>query len=481
MRRSKSSNDGVGSCGPRRTNVPSGIPEARGSPPTAPTPWTPGIAASRSWSRSIIAMRFVLSASVPGKSGKTSIATMLSVRKPGSTSSARRKLRAKSARPASRSAVTAAWTARRAPCARKLPAAWPERPAARSRYRPSGDRLEATAATARAATRHSAVAKTKTGASREISATRGRLSPERALMAPRLQPHRTSPAAAPANETSRDSAKIARKRSPREAPSAARTASSRRRDAIRARERLVTFAAATSMRNPTAESSIKSAGRTRPTSVSLRGLTAAPTRSASSPCSRRMRAAIEPRSARAAASEIPSRRRPTPFQLCAERLSSGSSRSRAVQSCVSSGNWKPGGMTPTTRYRSPSKRSERRERSVSPARKRCQKPCETITAGGPFRLRSSGAKTRPITGCVPSAAKKSAETTARVARTGSRPPDTDAAQAAYSAKAPRVRFCSRRSRKFGSQRAISRPSASASAIPTMRSEPGKGSGRRSTE
>ena len=135
-----------------------------------------------------------------------------------------------------------------------------------------------------------------------------------------------------------------------------------------------------------------------------------------------------------------------PRQLCAERLASGSNRSRGVQSSAASGKPKPAGMTPTTRYRSPSKRSESRDRSVSPERKRFQKPSETITAAGPPGLFSSGAKTRPRTGCVPSASKKSDDTTARVARTGSLPPETDEAQAVYSAKAARVRFRSFRSR-----------------------------------
>ena len=52
---------------------------------------------------------------------------------------------------------------------------------------------------------------------------------------------------------------------------------------------------------------------------------------------------------------------------------------------------------------------------ISPIR--FQNPSETITAGGPPRVRSSAVKSRPILGVMPRAGKKSADTTAAVTLT----------------------------------------------------------------
>ena len=124
-----------------------------------------------------------------------------------------------------------------------------------------------------------------------------------------------TPTTPPHIDTISDSATSGRMMAVPVAPSAARTASSRRRADTRASSTFARFAQATTSSSPTDTINRSSTGRTRPTSSSCSGSTAASDINVSWPYRCLSRFATVVASARAVARLTPSRRRATTSQL----------------------------------------------------------------------------------------------------------------------------------------------------------------------
>jgi hypothetical protein len=165
----------------------------------------------------------------------------------------------------------------------------------------------------------------------------------------------TRPSAPPTIDRIKLSATIGRATSHRLAPSAARTAISRRRLESRASSRLAMFAQTISSRNPTAPISTISAGRDAPTSCSCAGITRAVQRSLLALYSAAMRPASTLISSCACGPLTPFAIRPTTVSDRARRdapcRSFGSNASGVhTSTLVLVGNSNAGGITPTTVY-----------------------------------------------------------------------------------------------------------------------------------
>ncbi len=155
--------------------------------------------------------------------------------------------------------------------------------------------------TVKASTRPSKLTSPRRGMSAGLSATRRSVS-QRASSSPSPPPRRES------RTLSVMSWRMMRRRV---APSATRSANSRRRATERAKSRLATLAEATSRTKPTAPSSMKSAGRMLPKTSSSRDETLAPRSAFVSGCCSARRAAMASISACACASVTPGFRRAT--------------------------------------------------------------------------------------------------------------------------------------------------------------------------
>ena len=211
----------------------------------------------------------------------------------------------------------------------------------------------------------------------------------------------------------------------RDAPRAARMATSRCRTAARASIRLATFTQAMRSTRPTTADMPRSAGRSSCTPYSCMATTrtVCPTLSVENCCaSARPMVSI---SLRAEARLTPGFRRPMQMNEFDPRLSSptvhpaGTHSSRAALQ-----NWKVkfAGMTPTTTYASPSMRIARPTTDGSAPYRRVHNPWLRTTTRSRPGCSSSREKVRPSAGRTPSTSKKLAVTRTPATCSGSDPP-----------------------------------------------------------
>ncbi len=196
-------------------------------------------------------------------------------------------------------------------------------------------------------TSESTSAKPSTRRSSPISFTRGSVSGPRDRSPATPQSASSSPSAPPSSARSM----LSRSSSPasrvREAPSAERIVTSRRRPAARASMRLATLAQATSRTRPTAPMKTSNAGRISPIICSRSATTSAPQLAFDSgycASSRRMIVVI---SCWARSSETPCPRRPKTVRKSARRGRVESVAS-GVQTSTGRSSWSCAGTMPTT-------------------------------------------------------------------------------------------------------------------------------------
>jgi hypothetical protein len=179
---------------------------------------------------------------------------------------------------------------------------------------------------------------------------------------------RVTPRAPPARERTAVSLRSCTARRPREAPRDTRTASSFWRDTPRAITRLPTFTHAMSSTNPAAPRRIQSGFAVDATTASCNGRTDTVQPSFDDGYASARRWPIPSISARATASDVPSRSRPTTRRLLRPRASSASSvKAKGIHTAdVKGGALKPSRSTPTTVRDSPSRSMVRPRISGSP-------------------------------------------------------------------------------------------------------------------
>ena len=212
------------------------------------------------------------------------------------------------------------------------------------------------------------------------------------------------------------------------APSALRTASSRRRAFPRASSRPATFAHASSNTRPVAAVNIRSTGRNGAPSASCNGVTRdCHTAFSGLGLWSRARSRIARTSASACSGDTPCRRRPSPVKPLmwtappASGVSSGATTNGTHSSVLS--NSKPSRRTPATTCGSPSTATNSPATSGSDANTFVHTPWLNSTVRCAPSTASEGAKSRPSCGSAPSSGKNDGDTRLRAswsARSGRR-------------------------------------------------------------
>jgi hypothetical protein len=195
----------------------------------------------------------------------------------------------------------------------------------------------------------------------------------------------------------------------REAPSASRTDSSRRRDSVRTSSRLTTLMQAMPSSSAAPPSSSHSVGRMLPTMTSAKGPTTAPWLRFESGYWRSSCLAITAIAAPASSIVTPGFRRPTPSRLWQlRRAIQPPLGSSGVQNSAPSlgANWKVAGNTPTMVWLSPLSVTLRPTMPGSEPKRSRHVRCVMIASRNPAALASASLKVRPRAGWMPSVRKK---------------------------------------------------------------------------
>ena len=216
---------------------------------------------------------------------------------------------------------------------------------------------------------------------------------------------RRRPRAVEAQAKIRLSLRSSRDKRRRSAPSATRTASSRRRDSERPTWRLPTLAHAMIRTRTTAANRARTERRSEPNVSISSGLTSTPRLELVSGYAASSRFEIVASSSRAVSAVWPGRRRPT---ACKPRLPRSVKAAPLEAKGIRISAWSlkpanPGGRIPMTVRGRPSRDNERPTRVGSPPKRRCQRPCPTSTTASPVPGVSSSARmSRPTSGSTPS-------------------------------------------------------------------------------
>lgn len=276
---------------------------------------------------------------------------------------------------------------------------------------------------------------------------------------------------------------------PRPAPSARRTANSRRRAFPRTSSSPATFAHASSKTSPVAVVNIRSAGRNGAPTSSCNGVTRASrfalhVAGSAGPA----RSRIARTSASACRGDTPRRRRPIARNPLASTAppgsgaSSGRTTNGVQRSDVPNPNSNPAESTPATACGSPSSSTTSPTTSGSDANRFVHTSWLSSATRGAPSTASKFAKSRPSCGSARSTAKNEGDTCAPTKLVGPRAPSTTKARGAHAASCSNDRASSRSRSRWPLDSREDAPGKSVGTCPTVTisADSGYGSGRRSS-